>query len=106
MTHRAKIQARRDLPLVLSETPHEYDQHFMTEIVHFLNIWAQGIRNPGPLRATYLFCDDRFPRNGNHLEEGAVFIDGTTLGVVLPNRGYPPSFVATMGLGSVTVSIS
>ena len=78
----------------------------MAEIVHFLQIWAQGVRNPGPLRATYLFCDDKFPRNGNHLEAGAVFIDGDVLKVVMPNQGYAPSFALTMSLGDVTVVTS
>ncbi len=106
MAHRFDVQSERGLPLVLPRTPDEYDPRFMSEIVRILDTWARREENPGPIRATYLFCDDRFPRNGNHLEEGAVFIDGDILKVVLPDSGYAPSFVLATGLGDVTVAIS
>ncbi len=106
MTHRLKVQGERVLPLVLPQAPEEYDREFMSEIIRMINTWARGLENPGPVRASYLFCDDAFPRNGNHLEEGSVYIDNDTLKVVLALSGYAPSFGMTMSLGSVTTTIA
>lgn len=36
------------------EAPREYDQRYMTQLVRAFSIFAQQVRNPGPLRATEL----------------------------------------------------
>lgn len=81
----------------------EYDQRALNTLVQRLNDYFRQLDSATPLEVDSLTLSN-VPASGYNLPNGAVYRNGRTLQIVLPEDACVASFALRIAVGSVTTS--
>lgn len=81
-----------------------YTPRWAADLVRALDQLNVILRNPGEGRFTTATFTN-LPTNDVGLEVGALFLQGNAVYVVVQNKTYPAGLSASVGLGTVTVTV-